>query len=151
MLDLYFELEKVCKKYGLKLYASGGTLLGAVRHKGFIPWDDDMDFWMMRSDYEELQKHADEFSHPYFLQTPYTDKGYYYSAIKFRNSNTTDISTFFAWEDWNMGIAIDIFPIDAYDTTELPAAYEYIGKLTMELSTYMRKSNPQLDEANKKG
>lgn len=149
MLDLLCELDRVCKKHNLKYYASGGTLLGAVRHKGFIPWDDDMDFWMMRSDYEELQKHADEFSSPYFLQTPYTDKGYYYSAIKLRNSNTTDVSTIFAWEDWNMGIAIDLFPVDAYDTDELPEAYSRIGDLTTELSTYMRRNNPNLDEANK--
>lgn len=149
MLDLFFELERVCNKYNLKIYASGGTLLGAVRHKGFIPWDDDMDFWMMRKDYAELQKHADEFKAPYFLQTPYTDKGYFYSAIKLRNSNTTDVSDVFVWENWNMGIAIDIFPIDKYMADELPEAYSKIDNLTMELSTYMRISNPYLDDKNK--
>lgn len=149
MLDLYFELQRVCEKCNLKLFASGGTLLGAVRHKGFIPWDDDMDFWMMRSDYEELKKHADEFEHPYFLQTPYTDPGYYFSAIKLRNSNTSDVSDIFAFEDWNMGVAIDIFPIDSYISEELPKAYEDIGKITYQLSTAMRMSHPYLDEANK--
>ena len=149
MLDLFFELQRVCQKYDLKLFASGGTLLGAVRHKGFIPWDDDMDFWMIRSDYEKLQKHADEFATPYFLQTPITDPGYYYSAIKLRNSNTTDVSDIFAWENYNMGIAIDVFPIDAYKKSELISAYKRIGELTKELSTFMRISNPCLDESNK--
>lgn len=149
MIDLFFELQKMCVKYDLKLYASGGTLLGAVRHKGFIPWDDDMDFWMMREDYKELQKHANEFEHPYFLQSPYTDKGHYFSAIKLRNSNTSDVSDIFAFEDWNMGVAIDIFPIDSYISEELPTAYERIGELTYQLSTAMRMSNPYLDEANK--
>jgi lipopolysaccharide cholinephosphotransferase len=149
MLDLLSELDRVCKKYNLKYYASGGTLLGAVRHKGFIPWDDDMDVWMMRNDYEELQKHFNEFKEPYFLQTPYTDKGYYFTAINLRNSNTSNISDVFAWESWNMGIGLDIFPIDAYVLDELPDAYSKIGTLTMELSTYMRKSNPYLDESNR--
>ena len=53
-MDLYFQLRRVCEKYGLKYFADGGTLLGAVRHKGFIPWDDDMDFAMKRDDYEKL-------------------------------------------------------------------------------------------------
>lgn len=149
MIDLLSELDRVCKKYNLKFCAGGGTLLGAVRHKGFIPWDDDVDVWMMREEYEELQKHADEFKIPYFLQTPYTDPGYYFSAIKLRNSNTTDVSEIFAWEDWNMGIGIDIFPIDKYEFDELPEAYSQIGELTTELSTYMRRNNPNLDDANK--
>ncbi|MGN0005700.1 MAG: phosphorylcholine transferase LicD [Candidatus Gastranaerophilaceae bacterium] len=150
ILDLLHELDRVCNKLGLKYYACGGTVLGAVRHGGFIPWDDDMDVWMMREDYEELQKHADEFEQPYFLQTPYTDPGYYFSAIKLRNSNTSDVSDVFVYENWNMGIGLDIFPIDAYIESELPYAYSKIGGLACELSTYMRKSNPYLDEKNKK-
>jgi lipopolysaccharide cholinephosphotransferase len=109
-----------------------------------------MDFWMKREDYETLQKHADEFKEPYFLQTPYTDKGYYHSAIKFRNSNTTNLSEVFLFEDWNMGISIDIFPIDKYISSELIENYKKIGELTYQLSTYMRISNPYLDEKNKK-
>ena len=53
-MDLAEKLLNVCKKHDLKIWAEGGTLLGAVRHKGFIPWDNDMDFVMMRDDYEKL-------------------------------------------------------------------------------------------------
>ena len=53
-IDLYLELEKVCKKHNLRFYAIGGSILGAVRHNGFIPWDDDMDVCMPREDYEKL-------------------------------------------------------------------------------------------------
>ena len=50
-LDVLIYLDKVCSKYGLKYFIVDGTLLGAVRHKGFIPWDDDIDVWMPRADY----------------------------------------------------------------------------------------------------
>ena len=53
-IDMLMEFEKVCKKYGLKFWAVFGTLLGTVRHKGFIPWDDDIDVCMPREDYERF-------------------------------------------------------------------------------------------------
>lgn len=66
-LNLAARLLEVCKKHNLKIWCDGGTLLGAIRHKGFIPWDDDMDFAMMRKDFDILQKVAtEEFSYPFF-------------------------------------------------------------------------------------
>ena len=53
-LDLFNQLDRICKKHNITYYADGGTLLGAVRHHGFIPWDDDMDFMMYRDDFEKL-------------------------------------------------------------------------------------------------
>ena len=70
-------LFKVCDKYGLRVWAEGGTLLGAIREKGFIPWDDDMDFMMLREDYDKLIEVADkEFTSPYHLQSsePHAEK-----------------------------------------------------------------------------
>ena len=70
-LDIIAEFDRVCRKNNLQWYADGGTLLGAARHKGFIPWDDDVDVVMMRKDYERLREIADkEFSSPYVLKTP---------------------------------------------------------------------------------
>ena len=70
-LDIIAEFDRVCRKNNLQWYAYAGTLLGAVRHKGFIPWDDDVDVIMMRKDYERLREIADEeFSSPYVLKTP---------------------------------------------------------------------------------
>ena len=67
-MDLLEEAKRVFEKYNLRWYAIGGTLLGAVRHKGFIPWDDDIDIAMPRSDYAKSQELAgDEFCYPYFL------------------------------------------------------------------------------------
>ena len=115
-LDLLAEFDRVCKKYGIKYFASGGTMLGAVRHKGFIPWDDDIDLMMMRDEYERLCSVASkEFAHPYFFQTEYTDNGSLRGHAQLRNSLTTGILN--SEKDYkfrfNQGIFIDVFPLDS--------------------------------------
>jgi lipopolysaccharide cholinephosphotransferase len=112
-LDILKEFIRVCNKYNLKYFADGGTLLGVIRHKGFIPWDDDIDIAMLREDYDELVKIGPkEFKHPYFFQTPYTDKYYYQAHAKIRNSNTTEMAKYEFNKKYNRGIFIDIFPLD---------------------------------------
>jgi lipopolysaccharide cholinephosphotransferase len=119
-LDLLYQLQQICEKYGIKYCASGGTILGAVRHKGFIPWDDDIDIMMMRDQYEELCKHADDFKKPYFFQNAYRDAGYLYGHAQLRNSNTTAVLKLHEHSNkpYNQGIFIDIFPIDAIPDSE---------------------------------
>lgn len=73
-LHMLEAFDEVCKKYGLTYYVDFGTLLGAVRHQGFIPWDDDIDVVMFRDDYERFQAIAPyEFLELYFFQNSYTD------------------------------------------------------------------------------
>ena len=114
-LDLLNKLLEVCEKHSLRCYADAGTLIGAVRHKGFIPWDDDIDIAMFRKDYEKLKEIADTaFEAPYFFQTAYTDETYKIGHAQLRNSSTTAISDaqFKKKVKYNCGIFIDIFVLD---------------------------------------
>jgi lipopolysaccharide cholinephosphotransferase len=112
-LDMLKEFIKVCNKYNLKFFADGGTLLGAIRHRGFIPWDDDIDLIMLRDDYDILiHKAAKEFCTPYFLQTAYSDKNYIRLHAQLRNIKTTAILKEDINQQFNQGIFIDIFVLD---------------------------------------
>ena len=114
-LDLFKELERVCKENNLKLWGSGGTAIGAARHKGFIPWDDDIDVQMLRKDFDKLCEIAPQaFSAPYFFQTESTDPLSLRGHAQFRNSNTTALLKSEIGVDlpYNRGIFIDIFPLD---------------------------------------
>ena len=115
MLDLLAEFDRVCKKHGIKYFASGGTMLGAIRHKGFIPWDDDIDVMMFREDYDKLLEVGPrEFLHPFFFQNKFTDPCCVDLISKLRNTETTalianEVGTKY---NYNRGIFIDIFPLD---------------------------------------
>ena len=85
-LDLLNEFIRVCEVYNLRYFAEGGTMIGAVRHNGFIPWDDDIDIVMPREDYCKLEKIAvKEFKFPYFWQTEKTDPGSMRGHAQLRN------------------------------------------------------------------
>ena len=118
-MDLLQYLLDVCNKHGLRIYADGGTLLGAIRHKGYIPWDDDIDMVMLREDYDRLMALADEFEHPYFLQNVYTDSHYTHRHAQVRNSDTAcwGVDQKGCTDKYNQGIFIDIFPADILPTT----------------------------------
>lgn len=122
-MDLLLELDRVCKKYGLTYFVEGGTLLGAVRHKGFIPWDDDMDIVLPRKDYETLLRVGKrEFKHPYFLQSAYSEKTFAKCYAKLRNSLTTGITKYDSNRDFNHGIFIDIFGYDSVPDNKIQKA-----------------------------
>ncbi len=111
-LDLLKEFIRVCEKNKLTYYLFGGSCLGAIRHQGFIPWDDDMDIAMPRPDFDKLMKLGHEFPDPFFLQNIRSDKHYVYSFAKLRNSNTTYIEYAYSHCRMNHGVWIDIFPLD---------------------------------------
>jgi len=119
-LRLLAILSDVCEKHGLRYWLDGGTLLGAVRHQGFIPWDDDIDIVMPRKDYDRLSALADsEFKDPYCYQDIYHDPDYPGIHAKLRDSSTTAINKTWLFSDINQGIFIDIFPLDGVPDSKL--------------------------------
>lgn len=114
ILDILCEVDKICRRHNLKYWLCSGTLLGAVRHGGFIPWDDDIDIEMPMGDYKEFLKIASEELSPNFvLQTDETDSGYFYTFAKVRDRNSylaesNRFDRIFQYQ----GVFIDIFPIE---------------------------------------
>ena len=150
LLDILFEIDNLCRDNDIQYSLFFGSLLGAVRHKGFIPWDDDLDIAMPRKDYENFLKLGTKLPPPLFLQTPFTDNGFFYTMAKVRNSNTTAVVDCFKYEKFNQGIYIDIFPLDSYNDICLEDKYNIVHYLILDLSAYMRSNNPELDDVQKK-
>lgn len=115
MLDMLEEFIRVCKKYNFTYYAMGGTMLGAARHQGMIPWDDDIDVMMPREDYDRIQEVLQKELPSYmFLQSTLTDEQYMNPHLKIRDSRTSGIDLRYVSKGYhfNHGIFIDIFPLD---------------------------------------
>lgn len=112
-LDILKVVSKICTDHNIKYYLIGGTLLGAVRHKGFIPWDDDLDIAMMRSDYNKfIEVCKKELPHDLFLQNSETEKNFWLFITKIRKNNTRFDDNITIKTKNHPGIYIDIFPLD---------------------------------------
>lgn len=149
-LYLLKEVDRVCKKNGLKYYMIAGTALGAVRHKGFIPWDIDLDVAMMREDYDKLMNEcAWDFGEQFFLQNYKTEKQHYSahaclclngSEIKF------SLSTIRGEVKKHNGIYMDIFPLDT-----APADEKLQLKQAKKIRFYKKIKTLKKNCKNKKG
>lgn len=114
-LNMLKALSEVCSKLNIQFFLVGGTLLGAVRHKGFIPWDDDIDVGMLRKDYDRFVNEGQALlPEYYFLQTNKSDPQYPYNFAKLRDSRTAFVETVLKNRDINHGVFLDIFPFDYY-------------------------------------
>ena len=116
MLDILLEIDKICKKHDIKYWLSSGTLIGAMRHNGFIPWDDDLDIEMMRSDYVRLlEVLPQELPDWLALQSDKTDPYYFfcYAKVRDRRSKMLEQNAYDRmWKE--QGIYIDIFPMEQH-------------------------------------
>ena len=144
MTSILKDIAAICDKHSIRYFLDAGTLIGAVRHKGFIPWDDDIDIGMLREDYikflsvikEELPEHL-------FLQTHENEPSYniYQVPCKIRYNNTLFIEEKIA-ENENMhnGLFVDILPYDS-----LPKKM-YVYKIQRKISNFVLKSFIRLRE-----
>lgn len=134
--EILQKIVDVCKRNSLTVWAFGGTLLGAVRHHGFIPWDDDVDLLMPRPDYDKLiEIGPNEFNNPFFFQSPYTDKKYNRTFARVRNTETTGIQLSDIYTDINQGIFVDIFPCDAIEDDN--EVYSRKSEWKKDLTSYL--------------
>ncbi len=110
---MYVEIEKVCNKHGLVIMAAYGTVLGALRHKGFIPWDDDLDLFMPREDYDKLiHLYADELPNQFKIYAPNSKNNPIYRFAKIVDTSTKFLMPVSdETKEWS-GIFIDIFPLE---------------------------------------
>lgn len=112
-LHILKEVDEICANHNLKYYLIGGTLLGAIRHKGFIPWDDDIDIVMYRKDLYELEDIImNQYSEKYFVQNFKTDRNYTRYITKIRLNGTLQVEKGLENVQTHNGIYIDIFPLD---------------------------------------
>jgi len=118
MLRILKVVDFICRKHRISYWMCFGTLLGAVRHKGFIPWDDDLDIAMMREDYEHFIRVAkEELPKDMFLQTRENEKEYDYLPVpcKIRDTKSLTFSPYLNKQKYHKGIAIDVFPFDRFN------------------------------------
>lgn len=134
-LEILVEIDRICKKHGIKYWIDFGTLLGAVRHGGFIPWDDDLDISMYRPDYRKFQEVAPkELPDWLFLQNKKTDPTYTRELNKVRDLNSLYIERH---EDFTLPYKKGIF-VDIFETVDYPKWIS--GKFAKFLTKWGRKS-----------
>ncbi|MCR2034182.1 LicD family protein [Adlercreutzia mucosicola] len=117
-LEIFDEIHRICIEHDLRYFMAYGTLLGAVRHGGFIPWDDDMDALMFRADYERFAENFDQWrSSSRFALASYRHGGAFYPFLKVVDTTTAVLENFVR-KDRDVGVWVDIFPYDEVDPND---------------------------------
>lgn len=142
LLELFKEFDRVCRNNNICYSIGFGTMLGAIRHGGFIPWDDDGDIIITRKEYEKLVTlPTREFGERFFLQTRYTDKDYPYNTTRLRMNNTAMI--FDKWKEsgFHQGIYIDIIPLDNIPDSKIKSFVQKVGIILLSPFRIMMNKN----------
>lgn len=146
-IEILSKCIDVCSKLEIPFFLMGGTLLGAVRHGGFIPWDDDIDIGMYRSDYERFLREAPAMlPEGLFLQTYTSDPGYLLNFAKLRDSCTTFIQWVYKDIPMNHGVYIDIFPLDYYPDDTLKGRILLLKKKCLDQRIMTGMYLPELQQ-----
>lgn len=141
LLQLLQEFDRVCRTLSIPYVLFAGTMLGAVRHKGFIPWDDDLDVLMLREDYERFLKEAESClnNEVFFLQKEFSDHWPMFFS-KLRLNGTTCLEKFHPKDPKiHQGVYIDIFPCDAACRSSFGRHMQFLSsKIVIAKSLYKR-------------
>lgn len=151
-MEVLMEIDRICKKHNIQYYAAAGTMLGAVRHKGFIPWDDDLDIAMKREDYQRFMQVAPkEIPYQWYLASPTLDKGWRMPFMRLINGVGINISKDFLkrFHGCPYAVGVDIFPLDYLPPDE--AEFKVL-RILYEHTLYVKqlvegKDKEDLDEA----
>ena len=141
LYELLLEFDRICQKIGVSYTLFSGTLLGAVRHKGFIPWDDDLDVAMLREDYEKFLKHFDDIlnKEKFFLQKEFSEHFPMFFS-KLRMNNTTCLEKYHPKDSaTHLGIYIDIFPCDNAAGTNLGRKIQFLASKVVIAKSLWRR------------
>lgn len=140
MLEILLYFDGFCKKNKLMYYLCGGGLIGAIRHGGFIPWDDDIDVFMPRQDYERLAEIWAEKADTSRYQYCRTDLFHVYhdAGASIRDINTTEINRHSQDEDICHGIALEIMPIDACPKSKVQRVFQLYNAFVFSLFNAQR-------------
>lgn len=119
-LGILLEFDRICKKHNIPYQLFAGTLLGSIRHEGFIPWDDDIDLAILRKDYDRFLEIAPkELDDRYFLQTYETDNEYYKQSGRIRKNDTLMLQELYEPFSIHHGIPISLMPLDNIEPDSL--------------------------------
>ncbi len=130
MLSMLKAVEALCASNGISYWLSEGTLIGAVRHKGFIPWDDDLDICMMREDFDRFREIAPALlPASMFMQCRESDPAFRDGYIKIRDNYSTFLMEGEGRQEYHQGIFLDIFPMDYY--AEHPAVFRAARRIKL--------------------
>ncbi len=151
LLVLLDEIDRICRKHGIEYFLDSGTALGAVRHGGFIPWDDDADVGMTRGEYEKFLKVAPgELGPDFFLQTRETDPDFFKFSAKLRLNGTKFLEKRNRDIEINEGIFVDIFPFDYISDTREGAIADIKKTRKLYKLWALRKRHPKDENPGRK-
>ena len=138
-LEILSEFKRICEKYSLQYFAIGGTCIGAIRHQGFIPWDDDIDIAMPLKDYKKFVEIAkSELREPYLIYTPEEHRLYQFNFVKIHDANTFYIRKNYApYPDRYTGVFFDVMPIYGMGKTKIEQS---INSVMCDLWLYRNKA-----------